>query len=348
MEERSPEPSPDRPLVVGIVYETFETYPQRPGEPDDQHAEYEPIATVEALEDAIRALGHRPERLGAPHTLLELAARGELGRIDAAMNIAEGHGSRNREGWAPSILEMAGVPCLGSDALTLSLTLDKHWTNRMLSAVGIAVPASVLIHSAHEAGQAELPADFPVFVKPRWEGTAKGIRPSSRVEDRAALAREVERVVSSYAQPALVEAFIGGPEYTVCVVGNDPPRALPVLQRALEAESRIGLHALEVGASGAELAHCIPGELTPELERTLQERALQVYRALECCDFARSDFRLDTAGEPVFLEINPLPTFAPDGTFAILAELAGRPYAELLAEVLRDGLRRLGLATPAA
>jgi D-alanine-D-alanine ligase len=332
--------------VVGLVYETFDTYAHSPDGPDDQHAEYEPIATVEALEEAIHALGHRPKRLGAPHELLVEAASGALDRIDAAMNIAEGYGSRNREGWAPSILELAGVPQLGSDALTLSLSLDKFWTNRMLGAAGIRVPANRLMQSAEEAESVSLPAEFPLFVKPRWEGTAKGIVASSRVEDRAGLAREVERVVSSYAQPALVEAFVPGAEYTVCVVGHDPPRALPVLQRALEQETRIGLHALEGSAvpAGGALAHCVPGELTAELERSLQETALRVHAELECRDFSRSDFRLDASGRPVFLEVNPLPTFAPDGTFAILAELEGRPFAELLAEVLGDGLRRLGLA----
>ena len=111
-------------------------------------------------------------------------------------DIAEGHGSRNREAFAPVLLEMAGIPTLGSDGLTLSLTLDKHWTNRMLLAAGIAVPASVLIHSAEEAGRVALPGDFPLFVKPRWEGTAKGIGPASRVEDRAALVARVEALVT--------------------------------------------------------------------------------------------------------------------------------------------------------
>ena len=65
---------------------------------------------------------------------------------------------------------------------------------------------------------------------------------------------------------------------------------------------------------------------------------------LRCHDFARADFRLDAAGEPRFLEVNPLPTFAPDGSFAILAELMGRRFEDLLAEVLTLGLERLGLA----
>ena len=71
---------------------------------------------------------------------------------------------------------------------------------------------------------------------------------------------------------------------------------------------------------------------------------MDVYSALECRDFARVDFRLDAEDHPVFLEINPLPTFAVDGTFAILAELEGRPLDALLADIFADGLRRLRLS----
>ena len=142
-----------------------------------------------------------------------------------------------------------------------------------------------------------------------------------------------------------MEAFVsGGGEFTVAVVGNDPPEVLPVLQRAVEVETEIGLHALDRrGFENPELAYKLGGSLDPELELRLQRDALAVYEKLECKDFARLDFRVDAAGNPWFLEINPLPTFAPDGTFAILAELMGQSYPVFLANVLRKGLARLGM-----
>jgi len=335
-----------RSLQIGLIFETFETYPPRPGDPVDAHVEFEPESTIEALEEAIESLGHRPRRLGSPEALLQLVARGGLGGLDAAFNLAEGFGGRNREAWAPVLLEMAGVPTIGSDALSLSMSLDKAWANRWVAAAGVAVAAQTVCASAEEAESLVLPADFPLFVKPRWEGTAKGIRTSSRVETRGELVGEVGRVVADYAQPALVEAFVPGAEYTVTLVGNDPPRALPVVQRALEVKSGIGLHALEgAGASPATapLDHVIAGFLEPVLEARLAELAIRVFEALECRDFARADFRLDVAGEPVFLEINPLPTFATDGTFAILAELEGCSLAQMLGRCVSAGLGRLGL-----
>ena len=87
----------------------------------------------------------------------------------------------------------------------------------------------------------------------------------------------------------------------------------------------------------------MPGELGAELETELTQLALRAYAALECLDFARADFKLDSKGRPHFLEMNPLPTFDPEGSFGILAELEGRAAHELVADVLAAGLRRLGL-----
>ena len=247
----------------------------------------------------------------------------------------------------PVLCEMAGIPALGSDALTLTTTLDKLWAHRVVAAAGVPVPPHASVASPEAAAIAPLPAPFPLFVKPRWEGTAKGIGPSSRVESREALVDEVARVVRTYGQPALVEAFLEGPEYTVTLVGNGPPRALPTLQRALEASTRIGAHALQRHPPPpGGWRHVTPGDLDAALEAELVTLARRAFDALECRDFARADFRLDRAGRPCFLEMNPLPTFAPDGSFGIIAELLGRPLDELLAGILADGLARLGL-TPA-
>ena len=176
---------------------------------------------------ALRGLGHRTFRLGNPHDLLSAVGQGRLPPLDAVLTIAEGYGGRNREAWVPLLCEMAGVPVLGSDGLTLSTTLDKAWAHRVVAGAGVPVPPHRVMASPGEAATGVLPAPFPLFVKPRWEGTAKGIRPTSRVEDRAGLVQEVAYVTAHYRQPALVEAFVGGPEYTVTLVGNGPPGPCP-------------------------------------------------------------------------------------------------------------------------
>jgi D-alanine-D-alanine ligase len=112
-----------------------------------------------------------------------------------------------------------------------------------------------------------------------------------------------------------------------------------VLNRA---RARPHAYALEPPAQACP--RTTPGALTPELEAALAAQALLAFSALRCRDFARVDFKQDASGRPRFLELNTLPTFAPDASFGILAELMGRPLPDLLAEVLRGGLTRLGLA----
>jgi D-alanine-D-alanine ligase len=330
-------------MRIGLVYDTFDAYPWREDDPPDADAEYEPEETIETLAETVRRMGHTPVRIGTAFDLRDRLAEGLA--IDAALNIAEGARSRNREAYAPILLEMAGVPCLGSDALTLSVTLDKAWTKDLVAAAGVPTPPHRVVGGAAAVDPGDLPP-FPLFVKPRAEGTSKGITPESRVEDVDALRAAVARITDTYEQDAIVEGFVGGGEFTVAVVGHDPPEALPVLQRAVEPSTGIGLHALEHRGSPAAEAdwdYTLAGTLDDALEAQLQRHARTVFETLDCRDFARADFRVDAEGQPWFLEVNPLPTFAPDDTFAIIAELKGRDYVDYLAEVFEQGLRRLGL-----
>ena len=328
-------------MRVALVYDRFGDAAPPPGAPPDWDAEYEPEETVAALEGALRHLGHEPVRIGNVPALQAVLARGPLG-VDAAITIAESYGTRNREAHAPILLELAGVPTFGSDALTLSVSLDKHLTKLVARDAGLATPAGAVVRDVADLDGLAL--GFPVFVKPRYEGTAKGIGPSSRCDAPAALAAEVRRQ-RAYGD-LLVEAFVDGPEFTVGVVGTGADaEALPVLQRAVEAKTRIGLHALERHEDpDRPHAYAVDGVLTPALEAALQADAVRIHQALECRDVSRSDFRIGADGVPMFLEINTLPTFAPDGTFAILAALAGRPYESWLADVLARGLARLARA----
>lgn len=323
----------------------------------DWDAEYEPERTIVALEGALRQAGCEPLRLGSPHDVLaQLSAiqhstqQGQP-KLDAVLNISEGFGSRNREAWAPVLMEMMGVPCLGSDALTLSTSLDKAWCKQRVASAGVPVTPQRVVSVLDELEDGERPGPYPLFVKPCWEGTAKGISAHSRVENEEALRRAVKHVLETYDQPALIELFLPGAEYTVTVVGNAGigagVRALPVLQRALEVETGIGVHALEGQQAGvdnpAALEYVIPGNLDPALEKELQRLSLAVYEVLACKDFSRMDFKLDDQGGIWFLEVNTLPTFDPEASFGILAELEGRSVESLLAEIFEEGLQRLGV-----
>ena len=324
-------------MRVGLIYDLFEDYPWVEGEAFDADVEKEPEETVVALEKALRALGHDPIRIGPARNLL---GGKEIPALDLAVNIAEGGRGRNREGGAPTLLEMHGIPYVGSDALTLSLSLDKAWTKDLARAAGVRTPDYFVASSAKGLPGLKLP--FPLFVKPRYEGSAKGLSSENKVHTAQELETQVARLTELYGQDVIVEEFIEGSEFTVAVVGSAPARALPVIQRAVETESGIGLHVLDrKGLPPVTGSYDLPGELTSDLESRLQQAALAVFHKLECKDFARVDFRVDSEGQEWFLEINPLPTFAPDGTFAIMAELQGQTYSEFLATVLSEAIARV-------
>ena len=335
-------------MRVGLVYDRFGDTPRPPGAPDDWDAEHEPEETVAALEDALSRLGHTPVRIGNARALLAAMQSGRLGRLGAALSIAEGlgigeGGTRNREAHALVLFELAGVPHLFSDALALSVSLDKHLTKVIAAAAGVRTPPWHVLRPGAPGDLASVEAlGFPTFVKPRYEGTARGIAPTSRAETPEALREETARQHAVYRQDLLAEAFIPGGELTVGVVGTgDTAQATPALLRAVEARTGIGLHALERSAE-APLGYAVVGEITPAVEAEAAAAAVAVHRALGLADVSRSDFRLGADGRVWFLEVNPLPTFAPDGTFAVLAELAGVSYADWLAGVLAGGLARLG------
>jgi len=324
-------------MRVGIVYDLFEHYPWEEGEAFDADVENEPLETLLALESAVKSLGYQPVRIGPSKNLI---SRLDNPEIDVAINIAEGARGRNREGEAPALLEMMGVPFLGSDALTLSLSLDKAWTKDLAAAAGVLTPEYAVFSSPADVDRIEM--DFPLFVKPRYEGSAKGLTASSKVESVEELVGQVDHICRTYGQDALVESFIQGSEFTVAVVGHHPVRTLPVIQRAIETRSGIGLHVLDRrGLPEIDHEYELPGELSCKLEGQLQDAALRVFRKLECHDFARIDFRVDEEGRAWFLEINPLPTFAPDGTFAIMAELMNQSYADFLAGILGEAIQRV-------
>lgn len=329
-------------MRVGLVYDLFEHFDWQPDDPEDADAELEPEGTVAALEAAFRILGHEVIRIGpVRHFLGQMSSL----RLDVAMSIAEIGRTRNREAYAPVLFELAGIPHLGSDALTLSLSVDKVWTKELVALAEVPCPPHWVVRYGTDKLPDILAEAFPLFVKPRYEGTAKGILPSSKVFNTVQLRTEVDRIHTLYRQDALIEPFISGAEFTVAVVGNHPAKALPVLQRAVEKETGIGLHVLErKGVPQTNWAYQLPGLLTPELEQRLQDLAIRAYEKIEAKDFARVDFRVDHTGKSWFLEVNTLPTFAPDGSFAILAELMGLSYETWLAEVLLAGLQRLGLS----
>lgn len=323
-------------MVVGLTYDLKSDYVPRGDEPPDVNAEFDSPGTIEAIARAIRSAGHEVVHLGNVAQLLK--GLDDLA-VDLVFNIAEGRGGRNRESQIPMLLELKGIPFVGADALTLGISLDKIVTKRIFTAVGIPTPRYFEVRDA--ATLTTLPLPFPLIVKPRHEGSSKSLSEKSLVRSMDELRAQAEWLIRTYRQPALVEEFIHGTEFTVALIGNDPPEALPVVQVQIDGRIDLGdLFYTFAQISSPDLSYICPAKIPAALEQELRTLGVRAYQAIECRDFGRVDFRVDTKGRPYVLEINPLPSLAAEDAFQILANHFGVPFDTVIHRILNAALAR--------
>jgi D-alanine-D-alanine ligase len=202
--------------------------------------------------------------------------------------------------------------------------------------------------------------DFPLFVKPVREGSGMGINGHSIVRNRSELERQVAWVMATYRQPALVETYLPGREFTVGLIGNtrygdlspiDPfynaqgYHVFPVLEVDATQGAGQGLYnalakSFLPGEEGAPAYRC-PAPIAPALADELQRLAILAFEAIGGLDFGRVDFKLDAEGRPHLLEINTLPGLNPLASdMCIVARAEGVPYETLIREILHLALAR--------
>lgn len=324
-------------LLYNLKYETQES----DDDPPDLHAELDSASTIEAIREALQQAGYEVSCLeGTPAALFPLMH----GSFDLAFNICEGYRGRNREAQIPALLEMIGLPYTGSDVLTLAISLDKPTTKKVLLHEGIPTPRfQVFYDPAYPLDQT---LAFPLIVKPAHEGSSMGISANSRVSDEAALRRQVDFVCRSYKQPAIVEEFITGREFTVGMIGNGPEVfTLPIMEidfsKVPSAANNMYTYQFKKEWTARENFLC-PAPLEEEVAAVMRDFASRAFTALGCRDFARVDFRLSEEGYPYVIEVNPLPGLAPGySDFPVSAEAAGIPYPELIARLADTAMRRV-------
>lgn len=315
----------------------------------DAYAEWDTIDTITAVRDAL-ALRHKVTMIEADADAFET-----LRRIRPAIvfNIAEGRYGVSREAQIPAMLEMLNIPYTGSDALTLGLCLDKSRAKEILSYYSIPTPRFFVVNSVDELATLRIP--LPCMTKPLYEGSSKGIFNSSLVRTPAELRAQVERITSEYAQPALIEEFLPGREFTVAMLGNgESVRVLPIVEIQFDSLPA-GVNPIysyeakwiwDQSDDPLDIFTC-PAPLTPELQKEIETICRNAYRVLRCRDWSRIDVRLDAQGAPHIIEINPLPGILPNpeenSCYPKAARAAGIPYAEMLNAVLDAACRRYGL-----
>jgi D-alanine-D-alanine ligase len=333
-------------MRIGITYDLRADIPATPDTPDDLQEEFDSPETIESLAGVLRGLGHEVVKLGDGRELLEQLL---VNPPDLVFNTAEGQGiSRSREARVPAVLEMLGIPYTGSDPLTLAVTLDKDCAKRLAASAGVAVPRGLVLSSSqngwHTCDNGSPLGNFPLIVKPAWEGSSKGIRGKAVVDSSSELKEAVAGLQRDHRQPVLVEEYIQGNELTVAVLGN-PGRVFGVMRVVPVHPTDRFVYSLEVKRDYRRLVRyeCPPPLPAPVL-KAIEDAALTVYRVLGCRDVSRIDFRLKD-GVPYFLEVNPLPGLNPEsGDLMIMARLRGISHAEVIETILQAALQRLALA----
>ncbi|MFH1779064.1 MAG: ATP-grasp domain-containing protein [Candidatus Omnitrophota bacterium] len=330
------------PLLIGLVFD-LKPVVKSIKKPNDFLAEFDTEETISSIENALARCGSSVLKIGSAKSLLEVLPRLQC---DIIFNIAEGEDGRNRESQVPAILEVVDIPYVGSDALTLAISLDKVFAKRIFAYHNIPTPRYFECKDERNIVVSK-GLNFPLIVKPRYEGSAKGITPDSKVSSDRELKRQVKRIIKIYDQPALVEEFISDREFTVGIIGNENPLIFPVVQRHLEAKTNLSSHIFEkCGYDKSRLKYQELSEIESDLELEIKRLSLEAFRAIECRDFARVDFRVGSCAstqgnEKIYvLEINPLPSLATDDYFALSAESFGMSYDEMINMILEAAVKR--------
>ena len=338
-----------------------EALPKPEGIPPDAFADFDHIETIDSIRAALETDGHQTLFIQAD-TDLPYALRDE--RPDICFNIAEGLGGDAREAQVPALLEMLQIPYTGSRVLANGISLDKTLTKRIWRDRRLPVASFQEFSLGDEPLRADL--EFPLFVKPAREGTGMGVDMNAIVNNEQELRERVEYIINTYQQPALVEAFLPGREFTVGILGRadaklfsrhpewyekdgfhrfpilelDMTRSVTPMVYSKEAKSK------DVGEEGAPGYFC-PAEIEPELEKKLKYYALRAHLLLNALDVSRTDVRLDKDGNPRVMEINTLPGLTPNYSDLCLQSAAeGIRYEDLILEILYLGASRWGMVEP--
>ncbi len=332
---------PSRTMRIGLVYNLRSDVPPDVlnAYSDDYFAELDSDITIDALANAISTAGYEVVRIGAIEHLVRFLAAGHT--VDAVFNFAEGLWGSARESQVPGLLDAWRIPYTFADPLTLAICIDKAFSKRIWRAHGLPTADFTVADTEHAVATllATTPR-FPLFVKPVREGSSKGIDAGAIVHTPQALRERVRYVHAHYQQPALVERFLTGAEFTVGVLGaGDDTYALGAAEvKAAAAGGIYGYQEKQPDRDGAELYAPVRDE---NLRTQLCDLGVRAFRILGARDAGRVDIRLDEDGQPQLLEINPLAGMHPNfSALPTMAHWAGLSYNSLVSIMLNHARRR--------
>jgi len=286
--------------------------------------------TIKLITDALKADGHQVKAFEGDKDMIERleefmprVVKGELPGL--VFNVSYGIQGQARYTHVPGILEMVGIPYVGSGPLAHGLALDKVVAKVLFRQYGLPTPDFAVVDS----WPGELPnLAYPLIVKPKNEAVSFGLR---IVNDDAELKEGVQTIFDNFKQPVLIEQYIEGREINVGLIGNNPPETLPPVELIFGPNGPpVYTNEDKKRTSGREINYKCPAPLSEEMTIQAQKLARRAFEVLGCYDCARVDMRLDQEGNFYLLEVNSLPSLGQRGSYLVGAAQAGFDFKSLI------------------
>ncbi len=319
-------------MFIGLTYDLRADY-LAAGYSEEETAEFDGVATVDAIDGALQALGHQTDRVGNGRQLIDRLAAGD--RWDLVFNIAEGLHGTARESQVPAILDLYELPYTFSDPLVLAVCLHKGLTKTVVGQAGVPTTPFALVKRIEDVQAVDLP--FPLFAKPVAEGTGKGITADSKIKDRDSLRRVCRELLARCRQPVLVETFLPGREFTVGILGTgDSARVIGSMEIILLPAAESEVYSYVNKDRYEEFCRYVPRPAADDPQVAEAEQvALAAHQTLECRDASRVDIRCDSQGRPHFMEINPVAGLHPkDSDLPMICGFFGMSYQDLIEQIV--------------
>ena len=322
-------------MKVGLTYDLRSWYLDR-GYSMEDTAEFDKQDTVDALDTALRKMGFETEAVGNCFQLIEALTAGK--KWDLVFNIAEGLYGDGRESVVPAILDQYRIPYVFSGPVILGVSLNKYLTRLIVAAAGVPVSPGMLITNLSDIKNCNL--EYPLFIKPVSEGTGKGITEKNLLNSPSELKEMAGYLLERFNQPALVEEYLPGREFTVGVKGSGEDS---VAIGGMEIECRDNFpYSVEFKENYQQYCKYIP--MPKEFSDECSKVALNVWKAIGGVDAGRVDVKADRNGRMCFMEVNPLAGLHPvHSDLPILSRMAGIDYQTLIEMIVRSSLKRYNL-----
>lgn len=247
------------------------------------------------------------------------------------------HGKYGEDGRIQGLLDIIGVPYVGSGVAASALAMDKEKSKQIFSNHHIPVSKSKAYTVALETNSTDIANDIkkhfstPFVIKPNREGSTLGltiIHDLNDIQLAIVKALETDNVI-------LVEDFVKGTELTVSVLGPfGNEKALPIIE--IIPTGDIYDYESKYSTGGSE--HIIPARINDELTEQIKTYAVQAHRALGCKTYSRVDFILNEMDIPIILEVNTLPGMTPTSLFPDAAKFVGMSYETMIEEFVQLSL----------